>query len=160
MTNFRIHQNCVEIFTNDGRVVPIYFNEHSGNVYYRYKKGSPSNIKHPGIYLGVDANGIQYVLHNHYKQKRAFIDTLEGFSLGRKLRVYNTCTNPPHEVIRIGLEQVLNGEKYKVMSYNCQTFTNQACHNVRKSESIEDWKLGLGIGALVLGVFGIAFSGD
>jgi len=44
---------------------------------------------------------------------------------------------PPLKVIEIGLNEMLRGESYMPDIYNCQTYTNTACHNTRKSEDAE-----------------------
>lgn len=140
MRTYELHNNRVEIVNNNGSVFTIYFNENSGKVYFRYKIGTVSQIKHPGIFLGVDANGIGYFLHNHYHYGKAHITTEKEFAQGMPLYIYNEkCSNTPLRVIEIGLNEMLRGENYKPVSYNCQTFTNSACHNTRKSEDADKW---------------------
>lgn len=58
MKIFYLYNNSVEIINNNGSTSTIYFNENSGKVYFRYKIGTISQVKHPGIFLGVDAYGI------------------------------------------------------------------------------------------------------
>lgn len=58
MRSFYLYNNRVEIFKNDGTIFTIYFNANSGKVYFRYKTGTISQVKHPGIFLGVDVNGV------------------------------------------------------------------------------------------------------
>jgi len=155
MKNFYLYNNSVEIVNNNGSISTIYFNENSGKVYFRYKIGTLSNIKHPGIFLGVDLNGNGYFLHNHYHYGKAHITSEKEFAQGMPLYIYNgKCSNTPLKVIEVGLNEMLRGESYKPVSYNCQTYTNTACHNQRKSEDAEKW-----IGRAAAGVLLFAFIG-
>lgn len=114
-----------------------------------------SQIKHPSISLGVDANGIGYYLHNHYHYGKAHITTEKEFAHGMPLYIYNEkCSNTPLKVIEIGLNEMLRDESYKPVSYNCQTYTNTACHNQRKSEDVEKW-----VGSIAAGLLLFAFIG-
>lgn len=159
MTNYIIHNNRVEIINNNGSVFTIYFNKNSGKVYYRYKVGTLSNIKHPGIFLGVDLNGVGYFLHNHYHYGKAHITTEKEFAQGMPLYVYNEkCSNTPLKVIEIGLNEMFRGESYKPISYNCQTYTNTACHNQRKSEDAEKWVGGIALVSIALLLIGAVTS--
>lgn len=151
MTNFYLYNNRVEIVKNDGSIFTIYFNQNSGKVYYRFKVGTLSKIKHPGIYLGKDANGVGYFLHNHYHYGKAHITIAAEFTKGLPLYLYNEkCSNSPLKVIEIGLNEILRGECYKPISYNCQTFTNTACHNQRKSADADKLVGGLVLGSIAL----------
>lgn len=155
MTNYILHNNRVEIINNNGSVFTIYFNKNSGKVYFRYKVGTLSNIKHPGIFLGVDLNGIGYFLHNHYHYGKAHITTEKEFAQGMPLYIYNEkCSNTPLKVIEIGLNEMFRGESYKPVSYNCQTYTNTACYNQRKSEDADKW-----VGRVAAGLLLFAFIG-
>lgn len=160
MRTYELHNNRVEIVNNNGSVFTIYFNENSGKVYFRYKIGTVSQIKHPGIFLGVDANGIGYFLHNHYHYGKAHITTEKEFAQGMPLYIYNKkCSNTPLRVIEIGLNEMLRGENYKPVSYNCQTFTNSACHNTRKSEDADKWIGRVLVGSLLFFGLTAVFGG-
>lgn len=160
MKNFYLYNNSVEIVNNNGSISTIYFNENSGKVYFRYKIDTISQVKHPGIFLGVDSNGVGYFLHNHYHFGKAAIVTQREFTQGKQLYIYNEkCSNTPLKVIEIGLNEMLRGESYKPITYNCQTFTNTACHNKRKSEDAEKWVGGIVLGSLVLLGLSVAFGG-
>lgn len=151
MKNFYLYNDRVEIVKNDGSIFTIYFNEHSGKVYYRFKIGTLSKVKHPGIYLGQDVYGVGYFLHNHYHYGKAHITTQNEFVKGMPLYIYNeVCSNPPLKVIEIALNEILRGERYKPVTYNCQTYTNTACHNQRKSADAEKWVGGILLGSLAL----------
>ncbi|MBK7682268.1 MAG: hypothetical protein IPJ26_07265 [Bacteroidetes bacterium] len=154
MRTYKLHNNKVEIVINDGSIFTIYFNENSGKVYFRYKIGTISQVKHAGIFLGVDINGSGYFLHNHYHYGKAHITTQSEFVKGMPLYLYNEkCSNTPLKVIEIGLNEILRGESYKPISYNCQTYTNTACYNQRKSPDAEKWVDGLVLGSLVFLLF-------
>lgn len=160
MRTYELHNNRVEIANNNGSVFTIYFNENSGKVYFRYKIGTVSQIKHPGIFLGVDAYGKGYFLHNHYHYGKAHITTEMEFAKGMPLYIYNDkCSNSPLKVIQLGLNEILRGESYKPVSYNCQTFTNSACHNTRKSEDADKWISRVALASLLLLGFGLAVGG-
>ena len=159
MKNFYLYNNSVEIVNNNGSISTIYFNENSGKIYFRYKIGTISQVKHPGIFLGVDSNGVGYFLHNHYHFGKAHITTQKEFAKGMPLYIYNEkCSNTPMKVIEIGLNEVLKGEHYKPVTYNCQTFTNTACHNQRKSDDAEKWVGRVVLGSLALVILGAAFG--
>ena len=159
MKNFYLYNDHVEIIKNDGSIFIICFNEHSGKVYYRFKIGTLSKVKHPGIYLGEDTYGVDYFLHNHYHFGKAHITTAKDFIKGMPLYIYNEkCSNTPLKVIKIGLNEILRGESYKPITYNCQTFTNTACHNQRKSADVEKWVGGILFSSLALLMLGVAFG--
>ncbi len=118
------------------------------------------HTKHPVIFLGVDINGVGYFLHNHYHYGKAHITTQKEFVKGMPLHIYNEkCSNTPLKVIEIGLNEILRGESYKPITYNCQTYTNTACHNKRKSTDAEKWVGGVLLGGFALLVLGAAFGG-
>lgn len=160
MKNFHLYNNRVEIVNNNGSRFIIYFNENSGKVYFRYKIGTISEVKHSGIFLGVDSNGVGYFLHNHFHYGKAHITTQNEFAKGMPLYIYNEkCSNTPLKVIEIGLNEMLRGESYKPITYNCQTFTNTACHNQRKSDDSEKWVSRVVLGSLALFILDAAFGG-
>ncbi len=160
MKKFYLYLNKVDIVKNNGNIFTIYFNENSGKVYYRHKIGTVSQVKHPGIFLGVDAYGTGYFLHNHYHFGKAHITTQSEFANGKPLYIYNDkCSNTPLKVIEIGLNEILRGETYKPITYNCQTYTNTACHNKRKSADVEKWVGGILFGGIALFILGAAFAG-
>lgn len=160
MKSFNLYNNRVEIVNNNGSISTIYFNVNSGKVYFRYKIGTISQVKHPGIFIGVDAYGIGYFLHNHYHFGKATIVTQREFAQGKQLYIYNEkCSNAPLKVIEIGLKEMLRGESYKPITYNCQTYTNTACHNQRKSDDADKWVGRAVLGGLALLILGTAFGG-
>lgn len=64
------------------------------------------------------------------------------------------CTNKPNEVIRKGLDSVINQVPYKILGSNCQNLTSSACQNKSTSPDADKWigraLLG-GIAALLIG---------
>ena len=107
----------------------------------------------------MDAYGIGYFLHNHYHFGKAQIVSESEFAKGMPLYIYNEkCSNTPLKVIEIGLNEMLRGESYKPITYNCQTFTNTACHNQRKSDDAEKWVGRVLLGSLALVILGAAFG--
>jgi hypothetical protein len=95
-------------------------------------------------------------VHNHYHYGSAFVDSLHDFAKGQ--RVYDnylsSCKNPPLVRIQNALDQVIAGQPYDVLSYNCQTTVNMACNNEQKSQSVEGWQV-----AARVGVFGLFIGG-
>jgi hypothetical protein len=159
MKKFILYNNRVEIVNIYGQNLTIYFNQNSGKVYYRHKIGSLSKIKHPGIFLGVDVEGISYFLHNHYHIGKAHITTEFEFRQGMPIYIYSDkCSNEPLKVIEIGLNEILRGESYKPVNYNCQTYTNTACHNSRVSEDSNKWMSRVLFGSLMVITVGTLFS--
>ncbi|MBX7243804.1 MAG: hypothetical protein K1X92_18835 [Bacteroidia bacterium] len=155
MKSFSFFQDGVVLHHSNGLSQTIYFNANSGKLYWRYKIDTITNVQHPCIYLGKDARGRDYVIHNHYHYGSAFVDTWHGFSQGQT--VYDnylpSCKNPPLTIIQNALNQVILKKRYDVLSYNCQTTVNLACNNDPKSQSVDTWMpvLVAGMGVLVIG---------
>ena len=155
MSNFYLYNDRVIVNDQFGQPFPIYFTADSGKVYYRMKIDTISNVKHPGVYLGIDDVGTRYFIHNHYHYGSAAIVPEYEFTKGRTIHLYREkCSNSPLAVIRVALSKVSDGERYNFLTYNCQTFANQACNNQRKSESAEKWL----VGALALLFIGVIAS--
>lgn len=159
MKNYTLYQNCVDIIENNDTMKRIFFNENSGKVYFRNKIGSIFGIKHPGIFLGVDLYGTEYFLHNHYLLGTASLVTGNDFKQGMPIGLYTlNYTNPPLMVIKIGLDEVLRKEPYKVVNYNCQDYVNLATNNQRKSESVEKITSNLFFGTLLFVGLSLVFN--
>ena len=142
-----ISAELIRLHFANGVYSTIRLNSNSGKVFWRYKVNSISKIKHPGIYLGqCIETGNDCVIHNHIKKGHAYVDTLNGFSLGRRVFVAGGCTNRPNQVLHKALRSVLKREAYHPINFNCQTFVNEVCHNRRKSADAEKWKaIGTGL---------------
>ncbi|HMJ71392.1 MAG TPA: hypothetical protein VK508_20995 [Cyclobacteriaceae bacterium] len=156
MKTFHLTHSRVEIHLNEVRIITIYFNQNSGKVYYRSKINTISEIKHTGIYLGVDIYGTPYFIHNHYQGGRPSIVTLEDFSKGQTIQEYaHSPKNGAIEIIRKALEEVVRGEQYHPVHYNCQTLVNIACNLKRQSEDVDKWMGRLFLGSMLLIGIGI-----
>lgn len=159
MRSFYFIANGVVLTWDNGISTAVYFNQSSGKVYYRYKINTLTNIKHPGIYLGRDIRGNEYWVHNHYLVGGANVTTGPDFRQNQKIFVYQEyCTNSPRQVIQSALNQVKARESYQPITYNCQTFANKACHNQRKSESVENALAGVAFVGLLFAVAGLLSS--
>lgn len=150
LKNYSLQKGYVQLHGGNRICAILYFNQDSGKVFYRSKIGTLSDVKHAGIFLGVDRAGNRYFMHNHYKTGRPAIVSQAEFAQGSPLALYEgESINTPLETIRIGLEQVMNAEPYTWHSYNCQTFVNHARSNKRVSEDVNRWMSGLALVALV-----------
>jgi hypothetical protein len=158
LQNYFLYADRVELLMTEGSIHSIYFNANSGQVYYRYKIGTISDVKHPGIYLGRDIWGNNHYMHNHYQTGKPAIVIESEFTQAQPLYLYEESPiNTPMQIIENGLQQVLNGEPYKWLNYNCQSFVNRASQNKNKSEAVEKWAGGIFVTLLV--IFGVkAFS--
>jgi hypothetical protein len=159
MRNFSLHTNFVDIIENTGALKRIYFDANSGKTYWRFKVPNIVGTKHSGIYLGSDSFGVQYFLHNHYHIGHACLVTAKEFSLGQSIKLYDEkCTNHPLKVIEIALNQALRKEAYRPFNYNCQSYTNEACHNHRGSEDVGKWGERLLLFSLIFVGFSMVFE--
>lgn len=150
MRSFTLYQHGVDIIDGNGAFKRIFFDQNSGKVYWRYKVPNFVGTKHSGIYLGIDAYGTGYFLHNHYHVGNACLVTASEFSEGQQLEIYNeTCTNTPLQVLQIALNQAIKKERYHAINFNCQSYTNDACLNIRKSEDVGKWGERLVFGAVL-----------
>ena len=155
MKSFYLTNGTLCVCMTNGATLVIFLNENSGKVYYRLKIDTVSQIKHTGIYLGTDRFGTHYMMHNHYENGRPCIVTFEGFTKGKEYYEYHiNSENAPLRVIEIALNEIIRGEQYDSVRYNCQTFINVACINKRKSDDVDKWLGRAIVGSLFF--FGIA----
>lgn len=125
--NFEMQQDCVNLFLPNGETLIIYFTEDTGKIFYRDKIGTISKVKHPGICLGNDANGVRFFVHNHYEVGSASVASKSSFGKGMILTESNEqCSNETLQRIYIALDQVIRSKRYHALSNNCQTLKNQA----------------------------------
>lgn len=154
LQNYFIYNDRVDLLYTDGHMGTIFFNEASGSIYYRFKVNTISNVKHPGIYLGYDSLGNHYYVHNHFENGKPAIVAEANFSLGQPLYAYDEpVINTPGDIINNALDQVLKGKEYNWFNYNCQSFVNTAGQSKSRSQAVENWAGGIGLGLLIL--FGI-----
>src|SRR5947209_3800342 len=113
LENYSLYDHCVALVTTDGLVHTINLHPLSGTMYYRFKIGTLTDVKHPGIYLGFDRAGNNYYMHNHYATGKPAIVREKEFTQGQPLYLYeDTASNTLKDVIKIGLDQVLAGKPY------------------------------------------------
>jgi hypothetical protein len=158
MKSFYLTNSILYVYLHNGSTLTIFLNADSGKAYYRFKIKTVSQVKHTGIYLGTDMFGTHYVMHNHYDNGRPCIVALDDFTKGQDFYAYDIISeNSPLRIIEIGLNEILRGERYDAVSYNCQTFVNLACLNRRKSADVEKWAARVFFGSLaLLGIAAIA----
>lgn len=153
MRHYTILHDRLILYWPNGSSTTVYFDQNSGKVYYRYKIDTITNVKHPGVYLGKDFHGTEYWVHNHYQQGGAHFASGREFKRGMPIYVYQEkCSNNRDRVIESALNQIIRGEDYHPVTYNCQTFANQACHNQRKSEAVENVLAGAAFVGLIFAV--------
>lgn len=155
MRGFRIYQRFVEIYLDNGSPLRLFFERDSGKVYCRDKIGSIANIKHTGIFIGSDSHGISYFMHNHVDDSHPTIVTLQEFSKGNTIHLYKVPTIDARTVIENGLNEVIKGERYNALDYNCQSFVNIVCEGMRKSEDVAKLTSQMFVWALII-VGGVA----
>lgn len=147
--NFTLTRASIEWTGTDGLHRWLYRNENSGRVFFRYKLGVLSDIKHPGIYLGNDVNGRHYFMHNHYQTGRPSIVTEHEFTQGQTYFLDHEKVANREQTLCSGLEQVRAGTPYGLLDYNCQSFVNLAASRVAKSEDVEKWTGALLLAAVI-----------
>lgn len=132
----------------------VRLDEQSGRIITRIKINTISRVQHTGIWLGTDMQTQkQLILHNHIDMGSAYISTLEAYAHGQRVYWKNeNCRNDRLRVLQIGLNHVMAGKRYHALSYNCQTYTNAACHNSHHSEDVAKWaaRIAGGIAAILL----------
>jgi hypothetical protein len=151
MKKYFIYNNLIEVILTNGSVFTIYRTSDSGKVFYRNKIDTISNIKHPGVCLGIDQNGQRWFMHNHYENSKPSIVSEIVFSKGQSLFLLNEFhANSAEKIIELGLNQVLEGKPYHSVNYNCQSFINLAINNQNRSEDVEKWAGRVIVGSLLL----------
>jgi hypothetical protein len=140
--DFQIGSDRVLITFRNSRKREILLDEDSGKAYYRYKLKTLDQIMHTGIYVGADERGGRYYIHNHTEQGYASIVTEKEFSQEQEIFEHDKESQfPPMEVLTRALEKAMEGEPYKLLTNNCQTFTNHSRTDRRHSEDVIKWSL-------------------
>jgi|SRR5450432_2680926 hypothetical protein len=140
LKNYYLYADHVELELPDGNFTTIYFTEASGTIRWRYKidKIIGTKTPHPGICFGEDIHGNEYYMHNHYETGKPVIVSASVFALGQPVyHATGPAINPPLEILRKGLDQIISGEPYNAVNYNCQSFVNRATSNINFSESVQ-----------------------
>lgn len=150
-----MYSNGVEVVLTTGEVKTIFFNQNSGKVYYRKKIDTLFQVNHTGIFIGTDKYGTEYWIHNHYKLGSAHLVTGGDFKLGMPIYLYNErCENSWNVVVEKGFQHVLRQEPFKMLTYNCQVMTNDACNNRRSSADAGKVFGGVALFVILLAIFG------
>ena len=112
--------HVIIIFENNSTNV-IFLNEMSGKIICRSKIDSLLKLKHTGVYIGKDANGNDWVVHNHYLNKVPKLDLFTIFSKGRTVEEYKKIapSNSIFEIIEGSLMAVIKAKPYNILN-NCQ----------------------------------------
>lgn len=125
-------------FTRGGVTADLIVTADSGKIIYRGKIDTIIGVPHPGIILGQDIWGTTWVIHNHYKNGKAEIETLEKFSDGQdwfyddRSVFYNR-----YEIIDRAITDWNKKEEYHWLTNNCQHFINRISRNEHKSDTVE-----------------------
>ena len=131
-------ETVTTIVTPDGQYYEIFKCEESGRVITREKIDTVTKVFHPGIVLGKDIHGRLWIAHNHYSHGKPMCDVMENFSNVKK----PIWDNRPvlftrEEILQRTITEVLKGQKYNALNYNCQTFVNLIVRNEHESEAVD-----------------------
>jgi hypothetical protein len=90
-------------------------------------------------------------MHNHYENGRPSIVPESKFTKNQPIYLMQEAyINSPIQIITNGLQQVLAGESYSWINYNCQSYVNRATNNSHASEAVEKWAGGIAFSLLLL----------
>ncbi|CAA6826110.1 MAG: Unknown protein [uncultured Aureispira sp.] len=156
LTSFEFYShNKLQLWYSNGTYSVIELNQDSGKIVWTRK----NFIKHTGIVLGIClSSGREFYIHNHPSPGKATVVDTYNFARGNDIYYEKEeCINTPNEVIAIGLNAVIKGVKYKLITQNCQHFTSQACENKNKSEGI-DTLVALGLSIFAVSAIGVAVA--
>ncbi len=132
------------------------WSENSGRIVYRRKIGTVVGVNHPGIILGLDNYGYEWVAHHHYKNVYPSIDRLDAFALGQGVFYDERPVWYDRKIIvERALRHWLEQKEYNWLRQNCQHFVNNVASDTHESEAIDQVaNLGLTISG-VAGILGI-----
>lgn len=149
--------NVIAMFLSETELVNIYFTIDSGRVATRSKIDTLTKVLHPCVVLGNDRYGQTWVAHNHIDNKRPIFETMDSYSLGQQVYWHDRATvYTPTQIIDRAIDEVVSGQRYHPVNYNCQTFVNMVVGDDHRSESVDnlsDWAIG---GGLLLALLGMA----
>lgn len=144
--DFQIGSERVQITFRNSRKRYFYLDENSGKAYYRYKTHTFDQVMHSGIYIGHDARGVPYYIHNHPEQGYASVVPEKDFLQEQELHEHPVESQfPQMEVLTRALEKAKEGEPYRLLTNNCQTFTNYSAVDSTRSEDVVKWSLVTGV---------------
>lgn len=169
---FTLDQDSMTLYFADGRNVVLYRTEDSGKIVSRSKIDTLIGIEHPGIILGKDAWGNEYILHHHYKHVVPVVDLRHNYADGEQI-YYDTrpVKYSRWEIVARALALWKARVAYGLLSSNCQQFVNIAARNEHYSETLDqvaDRTALMGAGTTLLGLLfgnkgmvqaGLAISG-
>jgi hypothetical protein len=154
MKNYNIFTDRVEFWVSNNLHQVIYFTADTGKIFFRYKIDTISNVRHPGIFLGQDNLGNQYIMHNHYEHGKPVIETLARFKKGQQLYLAERQSSLNNlTIVKKSLAEISSAKSYRQLTYNCQVFVNKICFDEERSEAVENWAGGIAAGLLLF--FGI-----
>lgn len=132
--------NQIRLDTVNGSVW-VQLDKDSGRIVTRNKVGAFKTIQHTGIWLGRNIyTGQDLIIHNHYHYGAAHITTYGDYAQNEDVFfVVGACINQPIEVVKKGLNQIIIGKSYRLVTNNCQILTSQACNNVPYSHDVAKW---------------------
>ncbi len=149
--DFQIGSKYILITFRNSRKRHIYLDENSGKAYYRYKLNTKQQVMHSGIYIGHDDKGTGYFVHNHHQQGYAVLADEKEFSREQTVHLHPRESQfPPMEVLTRALEKAKEGEPYKLLTNNCQTFTNYSREDRLHSEDVLKWSMIAGVTLTVI----------
>jgi hypothetical protein len=142
----------IQLTRNDGVTLVLSMTADSGRIIYRDKIDTIIGIKHPGIYLGTDQFGVDWIAHHHYENGKPAIETLDAFAKGNQCFwderevFYNR-----HEIVYRAVEYWRNGKYYHWLRQNCQHFVNEVVQNKHYSEGVDKGAdIAMGTGGFML----------
>lgn len=123
---YEISEESVELFCLHGKSRTIYYNEDTGNVFYRVKFVDGVDAWHPGLYIGKDKLGIDYYLHNNLTTGHAEMVTRGEFSKGLEIcSDSRKCLGTPHRIVRMAMARVVVGKPYRFRYYSARNIARQ-----------------------------------
>lgn len=151
--DFQIGSDRALVTFRNSRKRYLFFEKDSGKAYYRFRINTLDQTMHSGIYLGHDAQGMPYFVHNHTEEGYASIVPEHEFGHEQPLYEHPPENQPPPmEVITSALEKTKEGEPYDLLTNNCQTFTDSSKEGRRHSEDV--LRSGLIAGATITSIAG------
>jgi hypothetical protein len=124
--------------TKDNFTSWIYSINETGLIIYRDKIDTLTGVPHPGIILGADNWGTTWVIHNHYKNGRVIIESLQDFAEGSQC-FYDSrpVFYSKEDVIQRAIERFIEKKEYHWLTHNCQHFVNNVAQGMHYSETVD-----------------------
>lgn len=149
LKNYSLSTNGVRLFLANGATKFIFFNEESGEVYARTQVQGINEVQYPGIYLGSDIDGNEYMIHNNIRTGVAEVVTLKEFAQRQKLSYYHfDYLEELMEVAELALNKVISSERFHFANYSRKTAANETAAGQKKSEVVTKWAKSMFSGVL------------